>query len=138
MSTRVANLYRRIARVARALPTKRERMDALGEAREGFRAETSTSLEERLAEGERRLALAEHYGIAYSRLEHAQLSGGGEKYVEPPSVGSQEAEWASAALAATMRSQFPVNPAGAAARAKARARRAAVARSENAPGTGEA
>jgi len=129
MTTRALSLFRRIARAARALPSARERRDAMMEAHDAFRASAGArggEAEAKLLEAEQRLEMAKHYGIAYARLEHQALSGGGNKDVEPPSGEVARSE----ALAKTMRSQFPVNPAGAAARAAARARRAAVARSE--------
>ena len=55
-------------------------------------------------------------------MAHAKLAGGGNKDVEVPST--------KAFNAAVARAQFPVNPANAAARAKARARRGAVANAE--------
>lgn len=128
---RALSLFRRIARAARALPSARERRDAMNEARDAFRAAagaTGGEAEAKLLEAEQRLDIAKHYGIAYARLEHQALSGGGNKDVEPPSHAGAAVR--SEALAATMRSQFPVNPASAALRAAARARRAAVARSE--------
>jgi len=80
------------------------------------------ALEDALERGEQRLALASHYGIAYERIAHAKLAGGGNKDVEVPST--------KAFNTAVARAQFPVNPANAAARAKARARRGAVANAE--------
>ena len=80
------------------------------------------AIEDALERGEQRLALASHYGIAYERIAHAKLAGGGNKDVEVPST--------KAFNTAVARAQFPVNPANAAARAKARARRGAVANAE--------
>jgi len=122
--TRAAALFRRIVRAARALD-RVERADAVAEARASFRARADVAgaaLEDALERGEQRLAIASHYGIASERMAHAKLAGGGNKDVEVPST--------KAFNAAVARAQFPVNPANAAARAKARARRGAVANAE--------
>ena len=119
-----AALFRRIIRAARALD-RVEARDAVVEARAAFRARADVSgaaLEDALERGEQRLAIASHYGIASERMAHAKLAGGGNKDVEVPST--------KAFNAAVARAQFPVNPANAAARAKARARRGAVANAE--------
>ena len=109
----------------RARSIASRRADAVAEARAAFRARADVSgaaLEDALERGEQRLALASHYGIASERMAHAKLAGGGNKDVEVPST--------KAFNAAVARAQFPVNPANAAARAKARARRGAVANAE--------
>ena len=124
MTRAAASLFRRILRAARAFE-RVEARDAVAEARTSFRARadvTGVALEDALEQGERRLALASHYGIAYERLAHAKLAGGGNKDVEVPSTKTLHADVA--------RAQFPVNPANAMARARARARRAAVANAE--------
>lgn len=91
-----------------------------------------------LEEGEDRLEMALHYKIAYPRLPHLALSGGGDvKNVLPPAEkGSARGSWAShvgakdvppevARMAATA---APVNPALNSARAAARAKRLAMSR----------
>jgi len=128
MSRRDAvSLFRRIVRAGRTFGGDNDAIAALDEARAAFRArDAGLDVAKALADGEKRLELALHYGIVAERLEHSRLAGGGNKDVEPPEGAGAR----SAALRATMASQFPTNPAAAAARAKARARRAAVAKVE--------
>ena len=66
----------------------------------------------------RRLEVARHYGIAYERLEHQPMSGGGDvKIVDTAAVDRGRLDAA----------RVPPNPAAAAARARAQARRRAAA-----------
>ena len=128
MSRRAAvSLFRRIARAGKTFGGDEDVVAALNEARAAFRArDARVDVAKALADGEKRLELALHYGIVAERLEHSRLAGGGNKDVEPPEGAGARSE----ALRATMASQFPANPAATAARAKARARRAAVAKVE--------
>jgi len=120
-----------------------ERVFIITETRRGFREKrdlTPGSVEcaAALDEGEQRLAMATHYQIAYPRMEHSPLAGGGDtKNVLPPAKkGSTSDEWAShvgeagvsrGATYLAQASAAPVNPAANAARAKARAKRHAAA-----------
>ena len=131
--SRAIRLYRRVVRTARALDAE-QRLSAMGEARTAFaRGATlrGQALDDALELGEKRVEVARHYGIAYERMSHTKLAGGGNKDIEAPVVDATGSPTGvSDVLRSTMSAQFPVNPAGLAARAKARAKRAAVANAE--------
>ena len=67
-------LYRRILREAARWPAAKEAADVRAEARTLFEANRALTnqdtIDARLREGEERLALAKHYGIAYPRHYH--------------------------------------------------------------------
>ncbi len=96
----------------------------------------SPECEAALNEGEQRLEIAKHYGIAYPRLAHSPLAGGGDvKNILPPAeMKSEQSTWAShvgetgmaSGAVSLAQNTAPVNPAANAARAKARAKRAAA------------
>ena len=101
-------------------------------------AEVSKALEE----GEERLQMALHYKIAYPRMPHVALSGGGDvKNVLPPAeMGSAQHTWAAHVGSADVPPEVgrmaaaaaPVNPTLNAARAAARAKRLAMSRATEA------
>jgi len=125
------DLYRAIVRAARGMDVKQKQI-AMSEARAGFVRGANLAgedLRDALDALDKRVEIAKHYGIAHERMTHAELAGGGNKDIEAP-LWSDGKMGISEALKSTMSAQFPVNPAGAAARAKARAKRAAVANAE--------
>jgi hypothetical protein len=148
MTRRAISLMRSMMRVSRGWCGEGGDAEAafiVTETRRVFRerrglAAGSAEAEAALEEGENRLELALHYRIAYDRMAHLPLSGGGDvKHVLPPAdfaatekddwaahVGAHGVSHASAHLASV--SHSPVNPGLNAARAKARAKRAAMAR----------
>jgi hypothetical protein len=76
-----------------------------------------------LEDGARRVAISVHYGIPYSRLEHAALSGGSEaKHMAAPEHSGTTSVEAAQHSAAELRRTFarPINPMAAAARARNR------------------
>lgn len=129
--TRAIQLYRAVVRTVRGMDAE-QRVSAMGEARAAF-ARGATLRGHELAQalelGEKRVQVAKHYGIAYERMTYTELAGGGNKDIEAPIVDGSS-RGVSDVLRSTMSAQFPVNPAGAAARARARAKRAAVADAE--------
>ena len=147
MTRRAISLMRSMLRVSRGWRGEGGDAEAafiVTETRRVFRerrglAAGSAEAEAALEEGENRLELARHYGIAYPRMAHLPLSGGGDvKHVLPPAdsavtekedwaahVGARGVSHASASLASA--SFSPVNPQRDAARRRARAKRAAIA-----------
>lgn len=98
-----------------------------------------------LDEAENRLEMARHYQIAYPRMPHVALSGGGDvKNVLPPAPkGSAEETWAAHVGSADVPPEVarmaaaaaPVNPTLNAARAAARAKRLAMSKATEAATT---
>jgi hypothetical protein len=99
----------------------------------------SPECEAALEEGEARLEMARHYAIAYPRMVHTPLSGGGnvKHFLPPAAMGTTEkADWAahvgvqgvSSSLKDLASASVPFNPNLNAARMRAREKRAAVSR----------
>jgi len=147
MTHRAISLMRSMLRVSRGWRGEGGDAEAafiVTETRRVFRerrglAAGSAEAEAALEEGENRLELARHYAIAYPRMAHLPLAGGGDvKHVLPPAdfAATEKTDWAahvgahgvSRASASLASASFaPVNPGLNAARRKARAKRAAVA-----------
>lgn len=142
--TRALSLMRQMLRASRGWEGEGgidEAIFIITETRRVFRERRhlrGAELERALEEGEERLQMARHYKIAYPRMAHVPLSGGGDvKNVLPPAdAGSSSSTWAqhvgsdgvaaeSARIAAAV---APVNPRLDAARAAARAKRLAMSR----------
>ena len=160
MTRRAISLMRSMMRVSRGWCGEGGDAEAafiVAETRRAFRERRdldpgSAEAEAALEEGENRLELARHYRIAYPRMAHIPLYGGGDvKHVLPPAdfavtekkhwaahVGAHGVSHASARIASA--SFAPVNPGLNEARRRARAKRAAVAaaaQSAEPPSSGE-
>ena len=130
------SLFRQMMRVSRNWRGEGGEQEALyirHETNRVFRASVALSADaavDALALGHERLNLAKHYHIAYPRLHHVPLSGGGDlkSVVSPAShqAGVAISSIPIAAAVALAAAQTPPNPALDAARAKARAKRAAM------------
>jgi len=141
---RALSLMRQMLRMSRGWSGEGgldEAIFIVNETRKAFRERRhlrGAEAERALEEGEERLEMARHYNIAYPRMPHVPLSGGGDvKNVLPPAErGSSADTWAAhvgdegvaEAFGTIAAGVAPVNPAMNAARAKARAKRLAMSR----------
>ena len=100
--TRALSLMRQMLRASRGWEGEGgidEAIFIITETRRVFRERRhlrGAELERALEEGEERLQMARHYKIAYPRMAHVPLSGGGDvKNVLPPAdAGSSSSTWA--------------------------------------------